>query len=67
MVARYEETNLILNWEKCHFIVNEEILFIHEVSKKPLEIDLVKVEVIEKLPPPISMKGVRNFIDHAGF
>ena len=26
-----------------------------------------KVDVIERLPPPISVKGVRCFLGHAGF
>nr|KYP56915.1 Retrovirus-related Pol polyprotein from transposon 17.6 [Cajanus cajan] len=26
-----------------------------------------KVEVIEKLPPPINVKGIRSFLGHAGF
>jgi len=25
------------------------------------------VEVIEKLPPPTSLKGVRSFVGHVGF
>ncbi|MCI30971.1 hypothetical protein A2U01_0052182, partial [Trifolium medium] len=29
--------------------------------------DRAKVEVIEKLPPPANIKGVRSFIGHAGF
>ncbi|XP_015162183.1 uncharacterized protein [Solanum tuberosum] len=32
-----------------------------------LEVDKAKVEVIEKLPPPITVKGVRSFLGHAGF
>ena len=29
--------------------------------------DIVKVEVIEKLPPPTSVKGIQSFLGHAGF
>ncbi|XP_015057598.1 uncharacterized protein LOC107003846 [Solanum pennellii] len=32
-----------------------------------LEVDKAKVEVIEKFPPPVSIKGVRTFLVHAGF
>ena len=39
----------------------------HKVSKRGLEVDRAKVEVIEKLPPSISVKGVRSFLGHAGF
>lgn len=33
-----EDTNLVLNWEKCHFMVKEEIILGHKVSKKGLEV-----------------------------
>ncbi len=39
----------------------------HKVSKSGLEVDKAKVEVIEKLPPPISVKCVHSFLGHAGF
>ena len=39
----------------------------HRISEKCIEVDRAKVEVIEKLPPPISVKGVRSFLGHAGF
>ncbi|GJZ35834.1 RNA-directed DNA polymerase [Tanacetum coccineum] len=32
MLKRCEETNLVLNWEKCHFMVKEGIVFGHKVS-----------------------------------
>ncbi|XP_057248916.1 uncharacterized protein LOC125494782 [Beta vulgaris subsp. vulgaris] len=38
---------------------------------KPLphfrDVDKAKIEVIEKLPPPVNVKGVRSFLGHAGF
>jgi len=30
-------------------------------------VDQAKIEVIEKLPPPVNVQGVRNFLGHAGF
>nr|XP_016499937.1 PREDICTED: uncharacterized protein LOC107818433 [Nicotiana tabacum] len=65
--ARCEETNLVLNWEKCHFMVREGIELGHKVSKDGMEIDKAKVKLIEKLPPSISVKGVRSFLGHAAF
>ena len=62
-----EETNLVLNWEKCHFMVQEGIVLGHKVSKTGIEVDKAKIEVIEKLPPPTSVKGIRSFLGHAGF
>ena len=44
-----EETNLVLNWEKCHFMVQEGIVLGHKVSKQGIEVDKAKIEVIEKL------------------
>ena len=39
----------------------------HHISEKGIEVDRAKVEVIERLPPPISVKGVRSFLGHVGF
>ncbi|XP_070054734.1 uncharacterized protein [Nicotiana tomentosiformis] len=64
---RCEETNLMLNWEKCHFIVEEGIPLGHKISINGIEVDKAKIEVISKLPPPTLVKGVRSFLGHAGF
>ncbi|KAG9440079.1 hypothetical protein H6P81_020244 [Aristolochia fimbriata] len=34
VLARCEESNLVLNWEKCHFMVKEGIVLGHKISKK---------------------------------
>ncbi|GAU47732.1 hypothetical protein TSUD_386910 [Trifolium subterraneum] len=52
VLKRCVETNLVLNWEKCHFMVTEGIVLGHKISSKGIEVDKAKVEVIEKLPPP---------------
>ena len=67
VLKRCVETNLVLNWEKCHFMVREGIILGHKVSSKGLEVDKAKVGVIENLPPPNSVKGIRSFLGHAGF
>ncbi|XP_054792441.1 LOW QUALITY PROTEIN: uncharacterized protein LOC129298065, partial [Prosopis cineraria] len=67
VLKRCEETNLVLNWEKCHFMVKEGIVLGHRVSKNGLEVDRAKISVIEQLPPPTNVKGVRSFLGHAGF
>ncbi|KAL5583197.1 hypothetical protein UlMin_015639 [Ulmus minor] len=67
VLERCEETNLVLNWEKCHFMVKEGVVLGHKVSRDGLEVDKAKVETIEKLPPPVSVKGIRSFLGHAGF
>ena len=67
VLMRCEETNLVLNWEKCHFMVREGIILGHKISARGIEMDIAKVEIIEKFPPPTSMKGIRSFLGHAGF
>ncbi|KAI5348573.1 hypothetical protein L3X38_001460 [Prunus dulcis] len=62
-----EETNLVLNWEKCHFMVQEGIVLGHKISARGIEVDRAKIETIEKLPPPSTVKGIRSFLGHAGF
>ena len=64
---RCEDTNLVLNWEKCHFMVCQGIVLGHKVSRRGIEVDMAKVEVISKLPPPTSVKAIRSFLGHAGF
>ena len=39
----------------------------HLVFERGIEVDRAKIEVIEQLPPPTSVKGVQSFLDHAGF
>ncbi|GJS88422.1 hypothetical protein Tco_0771058 [Tanacetum coccineum] len=67
MLKRCEDTNLILNWEKCHFMCREGIVLGHKISKSGIEVDRAKVDVIAKLPHPTTVKGVRSFLGHAGF
>nr|GEX22440.1 reverse transcriptase domain-containing protein [Tanacetum cinerariifolium] len=67
MLQRCEDTNLVLNWENCHFMVKEGIILDHKISKTGLEVDRSKVDVIAKLPYPTTVKGVRSFLGHAGF
>ncbi|GJU78997.1 reverse transcriptase domain-containing protein [Tanacetum coccineum] len=62
MLKRCEDTNLVLNWEKCHFMVKEGIVLDHNISKSGIEVDKAKVDVIAKLPHPTSVKGVQSFL-----
>ncbi|GJR03497.1 reverse transcriptase domain-containing protein [Tanacetum coccineum] len=57
MLQRCEDTNLCLNWEKSHFMVKEGIVLGHKISKKGIEVDKAKVDVIAKLPHPTIVKG----------
>ncbi|GJS45324.1 DNA-directed DNA polymerase [Tanacetum coccineum] len=39
----------------------------HKISRKGIEVDKAKVDVISKLPHPTTVKGIRSFLGHAGF
>nr|GEZ20629.1 reverse transcriptase domain-containing protein [Tanacetum cinerariifolium] len=67
MLKQCEDTNLCLNWEKSHFMVKEGIVPDHKISKEGIEVDKAKVDVIAKLPHPITIKGIRSFLGHVGF
>nr|GEX05664.1 reverse transcriptase domain-containing protein [Tanacetum cinerariifolium] len=67
MLKRCEDTNLCLNWEKSHFMVKEGIVLGHKISKQWIKVDKANVDVITKLPHPITVKGIRRFLGHAGF
>nr|GFA49887.1 reverse transcriptase domain-containing protein [Tanacetum cinerariifolium] len=67
MLKRCEDTKLALNWEKSHFMVKEGIVLGHKISKKGIKVDKAKIEVISKLPHPVTVKGIRSFLGHAGF
>ncbi|GJX56774.1 reverse transcriptase domain-containing protein [Tanacetum coccineum] len=50
--------------EKCHFMVKEGIVVLgHKISKSGIEVDRAKVDVISRLPPPTSVKGIWSFIE----
>nr|GEX84548.1 DNA-directed DNA polymerase [Tanacetum cinerariifolium] len=65
MLERCEETNLVLNWEKCHFMCREGIVLGHKISRYGIEVDRAKVDVIAKLSHPTTVKGVRSFLEEA--
>ncbi|GJX22071.1 reverse transcriptase domain-containing protein [Tanacetum coccineum] len=67
MLATCEETNLVLNWEKCHFMVKEEIVLGHKISEAGIEVDRAKIDVIAKLSYPTNVKGLRSFLGHVRF
>ena len=67
VLQRCEETNLVLNWEKCHFMVNEGIVLGQKISERGIEVDKAKVDAIEKMPCSKDIKGIISFLGHAGF
>ena len=61
------ETNLFLNFEKCHFMVHEGIVLGHLVSSRGIEVDKAKIDFITSFPYPTSMQEVCYFLGYAGF
>ena len=62
VLQRCEQTNVVLNWEKCHFMVNEGIVLGHKISERGIEVDKAKVDAIEKMPCTKDIKGIRRFL-----
>nr|GEW74234.1 DNA-directed DNA polymerase [Tanacetum cinerariifolium] len=60
MLQHCGDAHLVLNWEKCHFMVKEGIVLGHKVSSARLEVDKEKVDVISKLPPPANIKEIKD-------
>jgi hypothetical protein len=48
-------------------MVREGIVLGHRVSERGIEVDRAKIEVIEQLPPPVNIRGIRSFLGHASF
>ena len=48
-------------------MVTEGIVLGHKISAIGLEVDQSKVSIIKTLAPPITVKGIRSFLGHAGF
>ena len=67
VLHRCIETNLVLNFEKCHFMVEQGIVLGHVLSSKGIEVDRANIDVISSLPYPTCVREVRSFLGHAGF
>ena len=67
VLEKFIETNLVLNFEKCHFMVEQGIVLGHVVSCKGIEVDKAKIDLISSLPYPLSVREIRSFLGHARF
>jgi hypothetical protein len=67
VLTKCGEVDLVLNWEKCHFMVRQGIVLGHVTSKRGVKVHKSRVEAVEKLPPPTDIKSLRSFLRHAGF
>lgn len=53
-----KEKILVLNWEKCHFMVKQGIVLRHVISHRGIEVNKAKVALISNLPPPRTVKEI---------
>ncbi|RDY13055.1 Retrovirus-related Pol polyprotein, partial [Mucuna pruriens] len=67
VLTRCIDTNLVLNFEKSHFMVTGGIVLGHLVSNRGIEVDKSKIDIITSLPNPASVREVCSFLGHAGF
>ncbi|RDX80359.1 Retrovirus-related Pol polyprotein from transposon opus, partial [Mucuna pruriens] len=67
VLTRCINTNLVLNFENCHFMVTKGIVLGYLVSNRGIEVDKSKIDIITFLPNHISMREVRSFLGHARF
>ncbi|RVW46414.1 Retrovirus-related Pol polyprotein from transposon 297 [Vitis vinifera] len=56
------ENDLVLNWEKCHFMATSGVVLGHIISKEGIQVDPAKIELISKLPSPTTVKEDAEFI-----
>jgi hypothetical protein len=67
VLTRCAEVDLVLNWEKCQFMVKQGIVLGHVISKRGIEVDKAKVETVEQLSRSMDVKPLRSFLGHARF
>ncbi|GJZ14828.1 reverse transcriptase domain-containing protein [Tanacetum coccineum] len=63
MLARCEETNLMLNWEKCHFMVKEGIVLGHKISEAGIEVDRDKIDAFNILKEKLTTASIIISLD----
>ncbi|RDY02121.1 Retrovirus-related Pol polyprotein, partial [Mucuna pruriens] len=67
VLTRCIDTNLVLNYEKCHFMVTEGIVLGHLMSNRGIEVEKSKIDIITSLPNPSFVREVYLFLGHASF
>ena len=67
VLQRCRERNMVLNWEKCHFMVQEGIVLGHLISSRGLKVNEAKIATIQTLTLPTTVRGIRSILGHASF
>ena len=62
VLKRCIETNLVLNYEKCYFMVEQGIVLGHVMSSRGLEVDKAKIDVISSLSYPSYVREVCSIL-----
>ncbi|CAM8890495.1 unnamed protein product [Rhodiola kirilowii] len=65
VLARCVSMNLVLNYEKCHFMVTHGVVLGHIVSHEGIEVDKAKIDLIVTLPYPSTVRDIKSFLGHA--
>ncbi|XP_052736062.1 uncharacterized protein LOC128197714 [Vigna angularis] len=64
VLKRCTQSNLVLNWEKCRFMVKEGIVLGHKISSKGIEVDSPKwrrfIKDFSKIEKPLSNLLVKD-------
>ncbi|KAK9033724.1 hypothetical protein V6N11_049909 [Hibiscus sabdariffa] len=67
VLKRCLEYNIVLNYEKCYFMVDNGLILGHIVSVDGIAVDQSKTDVIRSLPYLTTVREIRSFLGHAGF
>ncbi|CAM8884756.1 unnamed protein product [Rhodiola kirilowii] len=67
VLARCVSMNLVLNYEKCHFMVTHGTVLGHVISQEGIEVDKAKIDLIMTLQYPSTVRDIQSFLGHAGF
>ncbi|KAA3469735.1 Retrovirus-related Pol polyprotein from transposon 17.6 [Gossypium australe] len=60
-LKRCKETNLVLNWKKMSV---HGLVLGHQISRKVIEVNKAKIEIIKNLPNPTNIRGETPLIFH---
>jgi len=61
ILKRCMKINLVLNYKKCHFMVEQGIVLGHIVFSRGLEVNN-KIDIIFSLSYPVSIREVYSFL-----
>jgi len=67
VITRYKKKKFDPRRREMPLMVQQGIVLGHVISKKGIEVDKVKVDLIAHLLPSKSVKDIRSFLKHADF